>query len=177
VNGQDERSVGELLRDADVTTRQLLMDATGQDAPAMLRTWGEVVQLTWRRPRCGRPCSTRVYVARAGTSWGHHAERCRRRPGHGFEAHASVDRLGGQSDGVGADVEGVHGAFCRSALCGLLARINTYLVRWVCKKYQRFRAQRKARAAWERVTTQYPRFFAHWAWVRYPLMIKMTRAE
>jgi len=70
-----------------------------------------------------------------------------------------------------------YGAFYRSALCGLLARINTYLVRWVRKKYQRFRAQRKARAAWERVTTQYPRFFAHWAWVRYPLMIKMTRAE
>jgi len=41
---QDQRSVGELLLDADSTTRQLLMDATGQDAPAMLRTWGEVVQ-------------------------------------------------------------------------------------------------------------------------------------
>src|SRR5664279_2130079 len=41
---QDQRSVGELLLDADFTTRQLLMDAAGQDAPAMLRTWGEVVQ-------------------------------------------------------------------------------------------------------------------------------------
>src|SRR5665647_1945002 len=41
---QDQRSVGELLLDADFTTRQLLMDVTGQDAPAMLRTWGEVVQ-------------------------------------------------------------------------------------------------------------------------------------
>jgi len=41
---QDDRSVGELLLDADFTTRQLLMDVTGQDAPAMLRTWGEVVQ-------------------------------------------------------------------------------------------------------------------------------------
>ena len=41
---QDERSVGELLLDADFTTRQLLMDVTGNDAPAMLRTWGEVVQ-------------------------------------------------------------------------------------------------------------------------------------
>ena len=70
-----------------------------------------------------------------------------------------------------------YGAFYRSALCGLLARINTYLVRWVRKKYLRFRAQRKARAAWERVTTQYPRLFAHWEWVRYPLMIKMTGAE
>ena len=44
MNRQDERSVGELLLDADFTTRQVLMDATGQDAQAMLRTWGEVVQ-------------------------------------------------------------------------------------------------------------------------------------
>jgi hypothetical protein len=44
VKRQDERSVGELLLDADFTTRQVLMDVTGQDAPAMLRTWGEVVQ-------------------------------------------------------------------------------------------------------------------------------------
>jgi len=44
VNAQDERSVGELLVDADFTTRQVLMDVTGEDAPAMLRTWGEVVQ-------------------------------------------------------------------------------------------------------------------------------------
>ena len=41
---QDQRSVGELLLDADFTTRQVLMDAAGQDAQAMLRTWGEVVQ-------------------------------------------------------------------------------------------------------------------------------------
>jgi hypothetical protein len=41
---QDERSVGELLLDADFTTRQILMDVTGDDAPAMLRTWGELVQ-------------------------------------------------------------------------------------------------------------------------------------
>jgi hypothetical protein len=44
VTRQDERSVGELLLDADFTTRQVLMDAAGQDAQAMLRTWGEVVQ-------------------------------------------------------------------------------------------------------------------------------------
>ena len=44
MNRRDERSVGELLLDADFTTRQVLMDVTGQDAPAMLRTWGEVVQ-------------------------------------------------------------------------------------------------------------------------------------
>ena len=38
------RSVGELLLEADTATRGLLFDVTGDDAPAMLRTWGEVVQ-------------------------------------------------------------------------------------------------------------------------------------
>jgi RNA-directed DNA polymerase len=70
-----------------------------------------------------------------------------------------------------------YGAFYRSALSTLLARINTYLVRWIRKKYKRLRAQKKARAAWERVTRQYPSYFAHWAWVRNPLMIKMAGAE
>jgi len=70
-----------------------------------------------------------------------------------------------------------YGAFYRSALSSVLARINTYLMRWIRKKYKRYRAQRKARAAWERVTTQYPRYFAHWPWVRHPLMIKVAGAE
>jgi RNA-directed DNA polymerase len=70
-----------------------------------------------------------------------------------------------------------YGAFHRSALSVLLARINTYLVRWIRKKYKRFRALRKARAAWEQVTRQHPGYFAHWAWVRTPLMTKMAGAE
>jgi RNA-directed DNA polymerase len=70
-----------------------------------------------------------------------------------------------------------YGAFYRSALSTLLARINTYLVRWIRKKYKRLRAQKQARAAWERVTRQYPGYFAHWAWVRTPLMVKMAGAE
>lgn len=40
----DQRAIGELLLDADFTSRQLLLDVIGDDAPAMLRTWGEVVQ-------------------------------------------------------------------------------------------------------------------------------------
>lgn len=32
-----------------------------------------------------------------------------------------------------------YGAFYRSALYPLLGRINTYLVRWIRKKYQRYR--------------------------------------
>lgn len=47
----DGRSIGELLLDADYLARRLLMDVTGDDAPAMLRTWGEVVEAAadlWR---------------------------------------------------------------------------------------------------------------------------------
>lgn len=44
MSARDGRSVGELLLHADTATRDLLFDVTGEDAPAMLRTWGEVVQ-------------------------------------------------------------------------------------------------------------------------------------
>ncbi|WP_274520129.1 group II intron maturase-specific domain-containing protein [Mycobacterium celatum] len=57
-----------------------------------------------------------------------------------------------------------YGAFYRSALYPLLTRINAYLMRWVRKKYRRFRARGAFQQAWRRVTTQHPRFFAHWAW-------------
>lgn len=58
-----------------------------------------------------------------------------------------------------------HGAFYRSAMHTLLRRINAYLLRWIRKKYRRLRGYRKAKAAWQRVRSQYPRLFAHWAWV------------
>jgi RNA-directed DNA polymerase len=57
-----------------------------------------------------------------------------------------------------------YGAFYRSALYPLLARINAYLMRWVRKKYRRFRARGAFQQAWRRVITQYPRYFAHWEW-------------
>ena len=57
-----------------------------------------------------------------------------------------------------------YGAFHRSALHPLLVRINAYLVRWIRKKYRRFRSFKKAHACWERITTQHPRIFAQWAW-------------
>ena len=58
-----------------------------------------------------------------------------------------------------------YGAFYRSAMHTLLQRINAYLLRWVRKKYKRLRGYRKAKAAWQRVTSQHPRLLAHWAWV------------
>ena len=60
-----------------------------------------------------------------------------------------------------------YGTFYRSALLPLLRRINSYLMRWLRKKYKRLAPAKKARACWERITTQYPRLFAHWAWVPY----------
>ena len=59
-----------------------------------------------------------------------------------------------------------YGRFYRSKLSALLARINAYLVRWIRKKYKRLRSYTKAMAAWQRITRQYPRLFAHWKWVR-----------
>ena len=56
------------------------------------------------------------------------------------------------------------GAFYRSALYSLLARINAYLVRWIRKKYKRLQAKKKALECWRGITTRYPRMFAHWAW-------------
>jgi RNA-directed DNA polymerase len=60
-----------------------------------------------------------------------------------------------------------YGAFYRSAMLPLLRRINSYLMRWLRKKYKRLRPPKAARACWKRVTAQYPRLFAHWAWVPY----------
>jgi group II intron reverse transcriptase/maturase len=58
-----------------------------------------------------------------------------------------------------------YGAFYRSALYPLLARINAYLMRWSRHKYKRLRGFKKALVQWQRAVKQRPRFFAHWAWV------------
>lgn len=57
-----------------------------------------------------------------------------------------------------------YGAFYRTGLYPFLQRINTYLVRWIRKKYKRFRPFHKALECWQRIIRQYPRLFAHWAW-------------
>jgi RNA-directed DNA polymerase len=59
-----------------------------------------------------------------------------------------------------------YGAFYRSELYPLLSRINAYLMRWIRKKYKRLRSLTRAAGCWQRITSQYPRLFAHWAWVR-----------
>jgi group II intron reverse transcriptase/maturase len=58
-----------------------------------------------------------------------------------------------------------YGAFYKSAMYPLLARINAYLMRWLRGKFKRFQGRKAARAAWEQAVANRPRFFAHWAWV------------
>jgi RNA-directed DNA polymerase len=55
-----------------------------------------------------------------------------------------------------------YGAFYRSALYPLLARINAYLMR-LRKKFKRLRGRKKAHEAWTTAVTTRPKFFAHWA--------------
>jgi RNA-directed DNA polymerase len=58
-----------------------------------------------------------------------------------------------------------YGSFYRSALRPLLLRINAYLMRWLRRKYRKLRPFKKALAAWQRITSQSPLLFAHWAWI------------
>jgi hypothetical protein len=58
-----------------------------------------------------------------------------------------------------------YGAFYRSALYPLLARINAYVMRYVRRKYKRLRGWKKAYAAWQQAVARRPRFYAQWAWV------------
>jgi group II intron reverse transcriptase/maturase len=57
-----------------------------------------------------------------------------------------------------------YGTFYRSALYPFLMRINAYLMRWVRKKYRRFKNRWAFQRGWQWVTETYPRLFAHWQW-------------
>jgi RNA-directed DNA polymerase len=59
-----------------------------------------------------------------------------------------------------------YGRFYRSELYPLVKRINTYLMRWVRKKYRRLHGFKKAHAWWKKVGTYTPHLFAHWRWTR-----------
>ena len=41
---RDRRTVGELLADCDALSREMLLDVSANQGPAMVRTWGQVVQ-------------------------------------------------------------------------------------------------------------------------------------
>lgn len=58
-----------------------------------------------------------------------------------------------------------YGAFYRSALYPLLARINSYLLRWLRRKYKRLHGVRKTWQCWWGILKRSPRLFSHWRWV------------
>jgi len=60
-----------------------------------------------------------------------------------------------------------YGAFYRSALYPLLARVNTYLVRWIRNKYKRLKGLKRTRKRWVAIIKDYPHLFAHWPWVHW----------
>jgi RNA-directed DNA polymerase len=55
-----------------------------------------------------------------------------------------------------------YGRFRPWELVPFLTRINTYLLRWIRKKYERLSAKRKALAKLQEIARRYPRMFAHW---------------
>lgn len=58
-----------------------------------------------------------------------------------------------------------YGRYNRHEMYPLLARINHYIQQWMRRKYRRLRGLKALRAAWKRITGQYPGTFAHWRWV------------
>ena len=58
-----------------------------------------------------------------------------------------------------------YGAFYKTAMYPVLQRINWYLMRWVRKKYRRFRTYARFKQWWKHVTATWPRLFRHWAWM------------
>jgi RNA-directed DNA polymerase len=59
-----------------------------------------------------------------------------------------------------------YGAFNRAALYPLLRRINTYLLRWIMRKYKKHSTWKKAIKMLAEAAANRPRYFAHWAWVK-----------
>jgi RNA-directed DNA polymerase len=58
-----------------------------------------------------------------------------------------------------------YGKFYRTEMDGLLRRINTYLVRWARRKFERLRSFKKAKSWWNRLQQREPALFVHWVWM------------
>lgn len=58
-----------------------------------------------------------------------------------------------------------YGRFYRTAMSGLLRRINTYLVRWARRKFKRLRSFKRAKRWWNGLIRRVPELFVHWAWM------------
>jgi hypothetical protein len=58
-----------------------------------------------------------------------------------------------------------YGVYYKARLYPLLQRINTYLYRWMMKKYKDYQTWKQAYKAMRRKFASNPKFFAHWPWV------------
>lgn len=61
-----------------------------------------------------------------------------------------------------------YGQFYKSALYSVFKALNNRLIRWVRKKYKRFKHQRKATRWLRRLARREPKLFAHWQCGAYP---------
>ena len=73
--------------------------------------------------------------------------------------------LSGLAEGINPQVRGwinYYGAFYRSKLYSLAARIDEHLVRWAMQKFKRLRGKRQGWAWLDTVRRRQPTLFAHW---------------
>jgi len=98
------------------------------------------------------------------------AEKRINREVRGWRLHRHTDwSLGQLARWINPIVRGwlqYYGRFYRSKLYALCKRINTYLMRWARKKYQRLHGFKKAHAWWMALGERYPRLFAQWDYTR-----------
>ena len=92
--GDDERTVGDLLLDADIAARELLWDAPPDTAKAKARSWGEVVEAAaelWSSfpDRTGDPSMERIHKLTVGM---HRTQQRTGWPGTG-EGDPHLDRV------------------------------------------------------------------------------------
>jgi RNA-directed DNA polymerase len=79
---------------------------------------------------------------------------------------ADLDDLATRLNPIVAGWMHYFGRFTRSEMYPLLARINSYLMRWARNKYKRLRSYRRCKRWWIALCGREPDLFVHWVWVR-----------
>jgi len=79
--------------------------------------------------------------------------------------YSTFDELARAINPIVAGWMAYYGRFYRSQLSGVLARINSYLMRWIRNKYRSLDATRVAHRKLAELAASQPRLFRHWAWV------------
>ena len=78
----------------------------------------------------------------------------------------SLDELAITINPIVAGWINYYGHFGRIELYPLLRRINTYLMRWARKKYNRLRGYKRFRLWWTGLLDREPELFTHWSLMR-----------